>query len=96
MPSKSSESDPPENEDEWGGGEEEVVGGNDYGTAGVNGNETDDDKLGDLKRCLVDTFYGTELGFTAFSELLPLIATGKLPLVVVKQISQSINTTSLF
>ncbi|RZC74094.1 hypothetical protein C5167_049575 [Papaver somniferum] len=139
LPSKSSESDPPENEDEWGGGggeEEVVVGGRDYGTAGVNVNETDDDKLGDLKRCLVDTFYGTELGFkasgevraevlelvnqleslnptpapteaaslldgnwtllyTAFSELLPLLATGKLPLVEVKQISQSINTTAL-
>ncbi|MCL7040568.1 hypothetical protein MKW94_007064 [Papaver nudicaule] len=134
MPSKSSESDPPENDDEWGGGGEEV---GETADVNVNGIETDDDdKLGDLKRCLVDTFYGTELGFkassevraevlelvnqlealnptpapteaaslldgnwillyTAFSDLLPLLATGKLPLVEVKQISQYINTTAL-
>ncbi|KAI3991642.1 hypothetical protein MKX01_038040, partial [Papaver californicum] len=33
--------------------------------------------------------------YIAFSELLPLLATGKLPLVEVKQISQSVNTTTL-
>lgn len=63
-----SDSDPPKNEDEWGG----VEGGNDMeynlpnnGTA-ATGN---DDKIGDLKRCLVDTFYGTELGFKASGEV---------------------------
>ncbi|KAF8101719.1 hypothetical protein N665_0201s0043 [Sinapis alba] len=114
------ESDPPRNEDEW----EEGEGGD-----GV-------DKTLELKRCLADTVYGTELGFragsevraevleivnqlealnptpapvenpelldgnwvllyTAFSELLPLLAAGSTPLLKVKSISQSIDTKSL-
>ncbi|KAF6148539.1 hypothetical protein GIB67_042498 [Kingdonia uniflora] len=118
-------SDSVRDDDEWGGVSEEE--GKVY---------DDDDKLGDLKRCLVDTFYGTELGFgassevraevlelvnqlealnptpapveatelldgnwvllyTAFSELLPLLAAGTIPLVKVKEISQAIDTTSL-
>ncbi|KAJ4891708.1 hypothetical protein Rs2_31456 [Raphanus sativus] len=113
------ESDPPTNEDEW---EESDDGG--------------DDKTRELKRCLADTVYGTELGFragsevraevleivnqlealnptqapvenpdlldgnwvllyTAFSELLPLLAAGSTPLLKVKSISQSIDTKSL-
>lgn len=93
-------------------------------------------KLTELKRCLVDTFYGTELGFragpevraeiselvalleaanptpaptdstalldgdwvllyTAFSELLPLLAAGTTPLLKVKEIRQAIDTSSL-
>ncbi|KAG2326697.1 hypothetical protein Bca4012_035634 [Brassica carinata] len=117
------ESDPPTNEDEW----EEREGGDDGG--GV-------DKTRELKRCLADTVYGTELGFragsevraevleivnqlealnptpapvenpelldgnwvllyTAFSELLPLLAAGSTPLLKVKSISQSIDTKSL-
>ncbi|MBA0634869.1 hypothetical protein Godav_022288 [Gossypium davidsonii] len=110
-PTKLPDSDPPRNEDEW---EEQVA---------------------DLKRCLVDSVYGTELGFragqelraeilelvnqleavnptrapieatqlldgnwillyTAFSELLPLLAAGATPLLKVKSISQSIDTAS--
>lgn len=94
------------------------------------------DKVGELKRCLVDTVYGTNLGFdasaevrgevlelvnqleaanptsapteatglldgnwvllyTAFSELLPLLAASTIPFVKVEGISQSINTPSL-
>ncbi|CAH8357966.1 unnamed protein product [Eruca vesicaria subsp. sativa] len=118
------ESDPPRDEDEWE--EREVVGG---GGDGV-------DKTWELKRCLADTVYGTELGFragsevraevleivnqleamnptpapvenpelldgnwvllyTAFSELLPLLAAGSTPLLKVKSISQSIDTNNL-
>ncbi|KAJ0239995.1 plastid-lipid-associated protein 3 [Hirschfeldia incana] len=117
------ESDPPTNDDEW----EERAGGGDEG--GV-------DKTLELKRCLADTVYGTELGFragsevraevleivnqlealnptqapvenpelldgnwvllyTAFSELLPLLAAGSTPLLKVKSITQSIDTKSL-
>ncbi|GLT72744.1 hypothetical protein SLA2020_446500 [Shorea laevis] len=93
-------------------------------------------KLAELKRCLVDSVYGTELGFragpevraevselvsqleaanptpapteapraldgnwillyTAFSELLPLLAVGTSPLLKVKEIRQAIDTSSL-
>jgi len=93
-------------------------------------------KLTELKRCLVDTVYGTELGFragpevraevselvgqleaanptpapneapgaldgnwvllyTAFSELLPLLAVGTSPFLKVKEIRQAIDTNSL-
>ncbi|XP_068635535.1 probable plastid-lipid-associated protein 3, chloroplastic [Aristolochia californica] len=120
--------DPPEYEDEWG----EEKGSGDY----LSGNETaSGDKNGDLKRCLVDSFYGTELGlrasvetraeivelikqleavnptpaptqvagpldgtwilvYTAFSELLPLLAAGTLPLVKLQKITQEIDTSS--
>lgn len=50
------ESDPPTNEDEW---EEREGGGGDEGV----------DKTLELKRCLADTVYGTELGFRAGSEV---------------------------
>ncbi|XP_020704017.1 probable plastid-lipid-associated protein 3, chloroplastic [Dendrobium catenatum] len=117
-PEEPAKPDPPVDEDEWG-----------------NGTPTPDDKLGDLKRCLVDTFYGTELGFragtevraeivelvsqleaqnptpapneapelldgnwillyTAFSELLPLLAVGATPALKIKKISQSIDSKS--
>ncbi|ERN15522.1 plastid lipid-associated protein 3, chloroplastic [Amborella trichopoda] len=93
------------------------------------------DEIEGLKRCLVDSFYGTELGlratsetraeivelvnqlealnptsapteslslldgnwvlrYTAFSELLPLIAAGTLPLLELEKICQEINTKS--
>ncbi|KAM3734329.1 hypothetical protein ACB098_10G007400 [Castanea mollissima] len=96
----------------------------------------EDNKLAELKRCLVDTFYGTEFGFraspevraevselvnqleaanptpaptqstellqgnwvllyTAFSELLPLLAVGATPLLKVKEIRQVIDTGNL-
>lgn len=134
------DSDPPKDEDEW----EEYDGGADNGSAAAAAAaapaakevEEYDDKLGDLKRCLVDTVYGTELGFrvgsdvraevlelvnqlealnptpnpvnaagvldgnwvlvyTAFSELLPLLAAGAIPLVKVEKICQKIDTSSL-
>lgn len=115
-PEEPAKPDPPVDEDEWG-----------------NGSSTAVDKLGELKRCLVDTFYGTEFGFrasaevrgeivelmsqleaqnptpapnqapelldgnwillyTAFSELLPLLAVGATPALKIKKISQSIDS----
>ncbi|KAJ6833908.1 putative plastid-lipid-associated protein 3, chloroplastic [Iris pallida] len=135
-PEAASQADPPMDDDEWGGGGEERL-------LSVNGSpvppavaEDDDDRLGDLKRMLVDTIYGTDYGltasaevraevfelvsqleaenptpapteapeklegnwillYTAFSELLPLIAVGSIPLVKVKQISQAIDTKAM-
>lgn len=58
------DSDPPRNEDEWeerNGGEAEVDAG--------NGSAVVDDRTWELKRCLADTVYGTELGFRAGSEV---------------------------
>ncbi|KAE8698093.1 putative plastid-lipid-associated protein 3 [Hibiscus syriacus] len=140
-PTKLPDYDPPRNEDEWE--EEYVEKGN--GTAAAQGGASDaagkeerervDDGVSDLKRCLVDSVYGTELGFrasqelraevlelvsqleavsptpapvettqlldgnwillyTAFSELLPLLAAGATPLLKVKSISQTIDTAS--
>ncbi|GMI96169.1 FIBRILLIN2 [Hibiscus trionum] len=142
-PSKLPDSDPPTNEDEWE--EEYVEMGNGTAAASAQGGAADatekdgragfDDGVADLKRCLVDTVYGTELGFrasqevraeilelvnqleavnptrapveatelldgnwillfTAFSELLPLLAAGATPLLKVKSISQTIDTAS--
>ncbi|XVF11091.1 hypothetical protein REPUB_Repub07fG0239600 [Reevesia pubescens] len=142
-PIKIQDSDPPRNEDEWE--EEYVEKGN--GTAAASADAAEnvkkeeeedgfDSRVADLKRCLVDTVYGTELGFragpevraevlelvnqleaisptrapveatqlldgnwillyTAFSELLPLLAAGATPLLKVKSISQTIDTASL-
>ncbi|KFK36419.1 hypothetical protein AALP_AA4G121600 [Arabis alpina] len=121
------DSDPPRNEDEWEEREAEVDAGN---------GSVVEDRTSELKRCLADTVYGTELGFragsevraevlelvnqlealnptqapvenpelldgnwvlmyTAFSELLPLLAAGSTPLLKVKSITQSIDTKSL-
>ncbi|KAK8477893.1 hypothetical protein V6N13_060432 [Hibiscus sabdariffa] len=145
-PTKLPDFDPPRNEDEW---EEEYIemgnGTAPAAAASVQGGAADatekeetagfDDRVADLKRCLVDTVYGTELGFrasqevraeilelvnqleavnptrapveatqlldgnwilmyTAFSELLPLLAAGATPLLKVKSISQTIDTAS--
>ncbi|KAK3041548.1 hypothetical protein RJ639_000682 [Escallonia herrerae] len=136
---KFADSDPPKNEDEWGPAaevDEYVTSGN--GSAGADANVAagGDDKVGELKRCLVDSVYGTELGFrassevraevlelvaqleaanptpaptevaelldgnwvlvyTAFSELLPLLAAGTTPLLKVKKICQEISTSRL-
>ncbi|CAA7406602.1 unnamed protein product [Spirodela intermedia] len=120
------EPDLPRDDDEWG---------RDPGN-GASPALPDEDVLGDLKRCLVDSLYGTEYGlkassevrgevldlvnqleiknptpapmealklldgnwillYTAFSELLPLIAIGSVPLLKVKRISQEIDTQSL-
>ncbi|KAM0000277.1 putative plastid-lipid-associated protein [Helianthus debilis subsp. tardiflorus] len=121
---KLASSDPPVNQDEWGI--------DDNGGAVVVG---DDCELEDLKRCLVDSVYGTGLGFTAsseermevlelmtrlervnptpaptdavelldgnwvllytaFSEILPLLAIGNSPLLKLERICQNINTRS--
>ncbi|THU44800.1 hypothetical protein C4D60_Mb02t11180 [Musa balbisiana] len=59
----SSQADPPKDEDEWG----RELGGAEY----LSGNGTpvpSDDKLEDLKRCLVDSLYGTGLGLRASVE----------------------------
>lgn len=57
------ESDPPRNEDEWA----EEIGERAEVDAG-NGSAVSDKTL-ELKRCLADTVYGTELGFRASSEV---------------------------
>lgn len=110
-------------------GEAELVG---KITAGV----VEDERVVELKRCLIDAVYGTDFGlraslevraealelvaqleaanptpnpvespelldgnwilvFTAFSELLPLLAVGTIPLLKVEKISQAISTSSL-
>ncbi|KAK9275295.1 hypothetical protein L1049_022557 [Liquidambar formosana] len=134
--SKLADADPPKNEDEWGGDEGvgDVYIGSGNGSAAAPA-VAEVDKFGELKRCLVDTVYGTNLGFgassevraealelvnqleavnptpapteaagllegnwvllyTAFSELLPLLAVGATPFLKVKGISQAIDTTT--
>ncbi|KAI3680077.1 hypothetical protein L2E82_50814 [Cichorium intybus] len=138
---KLSTSDPPKDEDEWGTGateqpkEEFSVAGNGSPSVEVTGVE-DNGKIEELKRCLVDSVYGTGLGFsasteeraeimelvtqleainptpaptdavelldgnwillyTAFSELLPLLAVGTTPLLKVDKICQEIFTSTL-
>lgn len=136
---KFTDPDPPGKEadnDEWGGDDlvERVGFGN--GTPGVDDAAEESERLEGLKRALVDTVYGSELGYrasaevraealelvaqleaanptpapterpdlldgnwvlvyTSFSELLPLLATGSLPLVKVEKICQSIDSSSL-
>ncbi|GLU05375.1 hypothetical protein SLE2022_224770 [Rubroshorea leprosula] len=133
-PTKLADSDPSKDEDEWG--EQYASTGNGSPAQGGTTEEVVDDKVGDLKRCLVDTVYGTELGFragpevrgevlelvnqlealnptpapveapqlldgnwvllyTAFSELLPLLATGSIPFLKVESISQVIDSSNL-
>ncbi|KAJ9549598.1 hypothetical protein OSB04_022141 [Centaurea solstitialis] len=131
-------SDPPIQEDEWGAGapdQSNRFSGNGSPAVESNGIE-DGGKIEELKRCLVDSVYGTGLGFrasseeraevielvarleaanptpaptdavdlldgnwillyTAFSELVPLLAVGSTPLLKVDKISQEIFTSSL-
>ncbi|KAI8020458.1 hypothetical protein LOK49_LG04G01709 [Camellia lanceoleosa] len=64
-------------EDEWGSKEDYVISGNDNGSVGEkakvvdDGDDDDDDndKLMELKRCLVNRVYGTNLGFRASMEV---------------------------
>lgn len=63
-PEAAAEPDLPRNEDEWG---EEAGSGYLEGN-GSAAAEPGSDKLGDLKRCLVDTLYGTEYGLRASAE----------------------------
>jgi len=67
---KDADSDPPRNDDEWG--EQFVAAGN--GTAAAPSTSSavvveKDGRIEDLKRCLVDTVYGTEFGFRATPEI---------------------------
>ncbi|KAF7128201.1 hypothetical protein RHSIM_Rhsim11G0020200 [Rhododendron simsii] len=69
---KLSDADPPKDEDEWGGigsggADGYVLSGN--GSASASVVEGEDDKLVELKRCLADTVYGTDLGFGASPEV---------------------------
>ncbi|MFS7888398.1 putative plastid-lipid-associated protein [Helianthus anomalus] len=129
---KLSTSDPPQEVDEWGTGGEKVQLESGNGSPVVE----ESGKIDELKRCLVDSVYGTGLGFnasaeeraeimelvtrleavnptpapteslellegnwvllyTAFSELLPLLAVGTTPLLKVDKICQEIFTSSL-
>ncbi|XP_049376419.1 plastoglobulin-1, chloroplastic-like [Solanum stenotomum] len=116
----------PESMEEDGWDEAEVVGR-------INAGVEEDERLAEMKRCLIDTVYGTDFGlrassevraealelvakleaanptpnpvvlldgywilvFTAFSELLPLLAVGTIPLLKVEKISQTISMSSL-
>ncbi|XP_021765592.1 probable plastid-lipid-associated protein 3, chloroplastic [Chenopodium quinoa] len=133
--SRFADSDPPirEDEDEWG---RLAIDGEEIKERETNGSSsTWVNKNWELKRCLLDSLYGSELGFrasaevraevselvnqleaanpnpnptevpglldgnwvlvyTAFSELLPLLALGSTPLLKVQQICQAISTTS--
>lgn len=121
--------DPPKSDDEWTG-RSDIGSGNGKARADIG-----NDSNWELKRCLVDSLYGTDLGFrassevraevselinqleavnptpnptevpellngswillyTAFSELLPLLAVGAIPLLKVERISQAINTSN--
>lgn len=116
----------PESMEEDGWDEAEVVGR-------INAGVEEDERLAEMKRCLIDTVHGTDFGlrassevraealelvakleaanptpnpvvlldgnwtlvFTAFSELLPLLAVGTIPLLKVEKISQTISMSSL-
>lgn len=70
-PTKLSDADPPKDEDEWGGvgsggADGYVLSGN--GSASTSTVEGEDELL-ELKRCLVDTVYGTDFGFRASAEV---------------------------
>ncbi|KAK7252506.1 hypothetical protein RIF29_36491 [Crotalaria pallida] len=69
--SKLPDSDPPKNEDEWEEGDVSIDGGNGTPAAAEKEVPADGDggELEGLKRALVDTVYGTELGFRAGSEI---------------------------
>ncbi|XP_055819758.1 probable plastid-lipid-associated protein 3, chloroplastic isoform X2 [Solanum dulcamara] len=139
-----SDSDPPIDEDEWIGAKLVVNNNIDrVRNQGVSEPELmeedewgEDERVAELKRCLMDTVYGTYFGirassevraevlelvaqleaanptpnlvespellggnwnlvFTAFSELLPLLAAGTIPLLKVEKISQTISTSRL-
>lgn len=67
---KLSDADPPKDEDEWGEGEGTKKSEKADNSVSENGSITAVyDKLGELKTTLLDTFYGTELGFRASAEV---------------------------
>lgn len=67
---KLADSDPPKNDDEWGATIEKdfVVSGN-GNVGGDKSDESGSERLEELKRCLVDSVYGTDLGVKASSEV---------------------------
>ncbi|KAL1829924.1 hypothetical protein ACET3Z_008336 [Daucus carota] len=67
---KLADSDPPKNDDEWGATSEKdfVVSGN-GNVGGDKSDESGSERLEELKRCLVDSVYGTDLGVKASSEV---------------------------
>ncbi|KAL3834933.1 hypothetical protein ACJIZ3_009669 [Penstemon smallii] len=68
--SKFSGSDPPKDEDEWGGSGVELGNGSPGEVnVGVKEEEESDGRLWELKRALVDTVYGSDLGFRASAEV---------------------------
>ncbi|EOY25182.1 Plastid-lipid associated protein PAP / fibrillin family protein isoform 3 [Theobroma cacao] len=76
-PTKLPDSDPPTNEDEWEEQYAEMGNGSaaaaQSAEAAVEEEEEEEDgfdsRIADLKRCLVDTVYGTELGFRTGPEV---------------------------
>ena len=77
-PTKLPDFDPPRNEDEWEEEYVEIGNGTAVAAQGAEVASVDaaekqdegfDTSVADLKRCLVDTVYGTELGFRAGPEI---------------------------
>lgn len=72
-PTKLPDYDPPRNEDEWEEEYVEIGNGTPVAAQGVETAAADavgfDSRVADLKRCLVDSVYGTELGFRAGPEV---------------------------
>lgn len=64
---KDSDVDTPKDDDEWE--EEYIAAGNGSAAQGTGAVVEKDDRLEDLKRCLVDTVYGTNFGFQASPEV---------------------------
>uniref|UniRef100_A0A0E0R2V6 Plastid lipid-associated protein/fibrillin conserved domain-containing protein n=1 Tax=Oryza rufipogon TaxID=4529 RepID=A0A0E0R2V6_ORYRU len=130
-PQSTSAADPPTNDDEWGGDPAQPPP-----PPPVPEEDNEEERREELKRCLVDTVYGSDLGFrassevrgevlelvtqleatnptpepvqathllagnwiliyTAYSELLPILAVGAAPLFKVDEISQEIDTNSM-
>ncbi|BAT12198.1 probable plastid-lipid-associated protein 3, chloroplastic [Oryza sativa Japonica Group] len=130
-PQSTSAADPPTNDDEWGGDPAPPPP-----PPPVPEEDNEEERREELKRCLVDTVYGSDLGFrassevrgevlelvtqleatnptpepvqathllagnwiliyTAYSELLPILAVGAAPLFKVDEISQEIDTNSM-
>ncbi|XP_052169582.1 probable plastid-lipid-associated protein 3, chloroplastic isoform X2 [Oryza glaberrima] len=130
-PQSTSAADPPTNDDEWGGDPAPPPP-----LPPVPEEDNEEERREELKRCLVDTVYGSDLGFrassevrgevlelvtqleatnptpepvqathllagnwiliyTAYSELLPILAVGAAPLFKVDEISQEIDTNSM-
>lgn len=64
-----SESDPPKDDDEWEEDGYVKIGNGSSANVGTETGKSLDERLSELKRSLVDTVYGTELGFRAGVEV---------------------------